>query len=145
MTRRYLLDTTLLIDHGRGTREGAETLARLFEEAGDLYTCDIVTCEALSKGDADERRSIARLLDALEYVALDPDGARWAGEQRRTLAEAGRRHPTADALIAATAWRLGATVVTRNAADFVGFDAPVLGYGDPGPPAKVGTKRGSTR
>jgi len=36
-----------------------------------------------------------------------------------------------DALIAALAHSLGATVVTRNARDFAAFDIPVLGYGDP--------------
>lgn len=141
---RYLLDTTLVIDHARGVHDGIETLARLFEETAGLYTCDIVTCEALSKGDVEERRSITTLLDALEYVALDPIGARWAGDQRRRQAEAGRRHPVADALIAAMAWRIDATVVSRNAADFEPFDVPVLGYGD-GAAVKAGTKRGSTR
>ena len=125
----YLLDTTVVIDHAIGLRGGVELVARLFEETRLLYTCDIVTCEALSKGDEVERRAIVRLLDALEFVALDPHGARWAGEQRRRLAAAGRKHPVADSLIAAVAWRMDATVVTRNGADFEPFDVPVLGYG----------------
>ena len=124
----YVLDTTVIVDHVNGLPAGVEVVARLFGETRLLYTCDIITCEALSKGD-DLDESAVRLLDALEYVALDPEGARWAGEQRRRLAAAGRKHPVADSLIAAVAWRMNATVVTRNAADFALFDVPVLGYG----------------
>jgi predicted nucleic acid-binding protein len=64
-------------------------------------------------------------------VALSPDDAAWAGDARRELIKEGRRKPsTADALIAALAHSLGATVVTRNTRDFEAFDIPVLGYGE---------------
>jgi len=125
----YVLDTTVIVDHVNGLPAGVALVARLFGETRLLYTCDIITCEAFSKGDDLQRESAVRLLDALEYVALDPEGARWAGEQRRRLAAAGRKHTVADSLIAAIAWRMSATVVTRNAADFALFDVPVLGYG----------------
>jgi len=138
-----MLDTTVLIDHAKGRRDGVDILARLFAETGALYTCDVVSCEALSGGVAEERDLIMRLLDALEYVAIDPDGARWAGRQRQQMRADGRRAPLADALIAATAWRLDATVVTRNAADFKSFGVLVLAYGDVDQP-RAGTKRGST-
>jgi predicted nucleic acid-binding protein len=138
----YLLDTTVLIDHSKGRAEGVEVLARLVEETGDLYTCDVVTCESLSGGIPEERALMARLLDALEYVAIDPEGARWAGGQRRELRRAGHRCPLADALVAAVAWRLDAVIVTRNGADFRHFGVRVLAYGDG--QARAGTKRGST-
>jgi predicted nucleic acid-binding protein len=116
---------------------------RLFGETAELYTCDVITAEALSGGDQAERLVIGRLLDALEYVAIDPEGARWAGQRRQGLRGAGRRPPLTDALIAAAAWRLGATIVTRNAADFEPFGVPVRSY-VPAAGAKAGTKRGST-
>ena len=128
----YVLDTTVIVDHAHGTDAGQEILRRLFEETAELYTCDVVTCESLSGGGEVELQAVGALLAALEYVALDPDGARWAGGQRRTRREAGRRAPsTTDALIAALAHSLSATVVTRNAKDFEAFDVPVLGYGTP--------------
>jgi predicted nucleic acid-binding protein len=139
----YVLDTTVLIDYARAFAGGPELVERLFGETGDLYTCDVISAEALSTGDELERDVIGRLLDALEYIAIDPEGARWAGGQRHARRLAGRRAPLADALIAATAWRMGATVVTRNGADFELFGVPVLAYGM-GPGAKAGTKRGST-
>jgi predicted nucleic acid-binding protein len=154
VTGAYLLDTTVLIDHAKGRRDGVDVLGRLFAETGALFTCDVVSSEAVSGGLTEERDVIIRLLDALEYVAIDPEAARWSGDRRRELRAAGRRAPLADALIAATAWRLDATIVTRNAADFEHLGVPVLGYGMPAPPApsaagpprqaKPGTKRGST-
>lgn len=126
----YVLDTTVVIDHVEGYPPAVGLLDRLFSETSDLYTCDIVTCEALSKGSDEIVAARRAVLDALEFVALAPDGARWAGQQRRTRLQDGRRPPsTTDTLIAALAHSLGATVVTRNAKDFEGFDVPVLGYG----------------
>lgn len=128
----YVLDTTFVIDHVDGYEPAVQLLGRLFQETSSLFTCDVVTCEALSKGDEEELAIKRILLDALEYVALAPEGARWAGEQRRSRRQLGRRAPsTTDALIAALAHSLDATVVTRNADDFEAFDVPVLGYGQP--------------
>ncbi len=128
----YVLDSTVIIDYCIGYKPGEEMVERLFGQPQELYVCDIVTCEALSKGRPEEVRLARSLLDALEYVALAPDGAAWAGEQRREMIASGRAKPsTTDALIAALAHTLGATVVTRNAKDFAAFDVPVLGYGEP--------------
>jgi predicted nucleic acid-binding protein len=128
----YVLDSTVIIDYCIGFEPGERMVEQLFAQPQPLYVCDVVTCEALSKGRVEEVRLAQSILDALEYVALTPDGARWAGDRRREHIEAGRRKPsTTDALIAALAYSLGATVVTRNAADFAAFDVPVLAYGTP--------------
>jgi predicted nucleic acid-binding protein len=128
----YVLDSTVIIDYCLGYKPGEEMVERLFAQPGDLYVCDVVTCEALSKGRPEELTLARSILQALEYVALAPDGAQWAGDSRREAIESGTRKPsTTDALIAALARSLGATVVTRNAKDFAAFDVPVLGYGEP--------------
>jgi predicted nucleic acid-binding protein len=124
----YLLDTTLLVDYVNGDASAAATVDDLFDEAADLFTCEVVTCEALSGGDDEERRLLAVLLDALEYVATDPTAARWAAASRR---EGRSRRPArslADALIAGVAWRMSATVVTRNTHDFARQGVPVREY-----------------
>jgi predicted nucleic acid-binding protein len=127
---RYVLDTTVVIDHVYGYTPAGDLLDRLFAETSDMYTCAVVTCEALSKGDDRDLATKRALLDALEYVELSPADARWAGGQRHGHAQTTRRVPsTTDALIAALAHSLGATVVTRDAKDFAAFDVPVLGYG----------------
>lgn len=125
---KYLLDTTVLLDFAHG-REGAiELVDRLFADAETIYTCEVVTCEALSGGDDLERRVIEGVLDALEYVALAPDGARWAAEARRSGRSAPGARSLADALIAATARSLAATLVTRNPRDFERIGIRVMRY-----------------
>src|SRR5687767_4846279 len=105
----YVLDSTVIIDYVVGYPPGEEIVERLYAQPGDLYVCDVVTCESLSKGAPDELRLARSMLDALEYVALSPEGAAWAGDARRGLIEAGKRKSsTTDALIAAVAHSLGA-------------------------------------
>lgn len=125
---RYLLDTTLLIDHANGYAPAMALLSRLYEQGADLLTCEVVVCEALSGGTDEQRAILSRLLAPLEYVATDPAAARAAGEARRIRREAGGRLGLGDALIAAVAASLDATVVTRNRPDFERQGASVLAY-----------------
>jgi predicted nucleic acid-binding protein len=123
---RYLLDTTLLIDHAHGRPGSAELLESLFSEPNDLYTCDVVVTEALSGGSDDERRVIQALIRVLEYVSTHPDAAVWAADARRGKQTSPRS--LADSLIGAVAWSLDAIVVTRNPKDFERLGVAVLGY-----------------
>jgi predicted nucleic acid-binding protein len=125
---RYLLDSTLLIDHANGDASATALLQRLFEEGHEMLTCDVVTCETLSGGTDEDRRHLRVLLDALDYVATTPEAARWAGESRRQRRLAGGHRSLADALIAGVATNLGATVVTRNRPDFERQGIPTLTY-----------------
>lgn len=125
---RYLLDSTLLIDHGNGDIAATALLRRLVEEGHDLYTCDVVTCESLSRGDDASLVQMQVLLDALEYVSTTPNAARSAGAARRERNAAGGKRALGDALIAAIATDLGATVVTRNRRDFERSGIRILGY-----------------
>jgi predicted nucleic acid-binding protein len=127
---RYLLDSTLLIDHANRDPAALAMLRRLFEEGHELYTCDVVTCEALSfgGGDSSDLRHIESLLDALEFVALGPTAARWAGSSRRARHRAGGKRAVGDALIAGLAAGLEATVVTRNVRDFAQQGIQTLEY-----------------
>ncbi len=124
---RYLLDTTLLIDHAKG-RPGAVALVReLFSEPNDLLVCDAVVAEALSGGSEAAIEGISTLIGALEYVSTHPDAALWAGASRRRLRRTSPRH-LGDAIIAGIAWHHDATVVTRNPRDFEVQGVRVLGY-----------------
>ncbi len=125
---RYVLDSTVVIDYANDHPPGIAVVDRLFSETAELFTCDVVTCEALSGGRPPELGAVRALLDALEYVAIDPHAARWAGDRRRERHAAGRKHSIADTLIAAVAWRLNATIVTRNPRDFAPLGVPVLEY-----------------
>ena len=125
---RYLLDSPLLIDHGNGDQAAIELLYRLVEEGHDLYTCDVVTCEALSRGEPDDLRHISALLDALEYVSTTPAAARRAATARRERHTAGGKQALGDALIAGIAADLDAIVVTRNRRDFERLEIRTLFY-----------------
>ncbi len=124
---RYLLDTTVLIDHSRGQAGATELVRRLFSEPNDLLVCDAVVAEALSSGPDWEIAAMSAMIEALEYVATHPDSARWAGASRRRLQQTSPRR-LGDALIAGVAWFHDATVVTRNPRDFEVQGVPVLGY-----------------
>ncbi len=123
---RYLLDSTVLIDHGRGRPSVVALLESLFSAPNELYTCDVIVTEALSGGPDDERQVIQALVRVLEYVSTAPGAAVWAADARR----AGRANTRslANALIGGVAWSLEATVVTRNARDFEKLGVPVLAY-----------------
>ena len=124
---RYLLDTTLLIDHAKG-RPGAAALVRtLFENPNDLYICDIVVAEALSGGSEVERAGINALMRAVEYVSIPPEAAVWAGASRQSRRATGARS-LADALVGGLAVAMKATVITRNRTDFERQGVPVLAY-----------------
>ena len=127
---RYLLDTTVLIDHALGRFGADQLLLDLLGETGDILTCDAAVVEALSSGSGDELAVIERLVQALEYVSTTPEAARWAAEFRRRRGRTSRRH-LGDAMIAGVAWSLGATIVTRHPRDFADQGVPVLAYGQP--------------
>ncbi len=124
---RYVLDTTLLIDHSKGRPGVADLVASLFAESSDLYVCDVVVAEALTGGDAIQRATIESLIRALEYVATAPDAAVWAADSRRRRRATGPRS-LADAMIAGVAWFHDAIVVTRNPRDFEVQGVRVRGY-----------------
>lgn len=125
---RYLLDTTLIIDHAHGYAPAMRTLERLYAEGADLFTCDVVVCEALSGGSDEHLDVVRRLLGPLDYVATDPDTAGAAGAARLARHRSGSKLGLGDALIAAVAKGLGATIVTRNRPDFERQGASVLTY-----------------
>ena len=125
---RYLLDTTLIVDHAHGYEPAMRLLHRLYEEGAELYSCDVVVCEALAGGSDEHRAVVSRLLEPLDYVATDPTAARRAGDARLGRHESGGKLGLGDALIAAVAAGLDATVVTRNRPDFERQGSPVLTY-----------------
>ena len=46
---RYLLDTTVVIDHAQGYPPGIRSSGHCSKRHRSCYTCDVVTCEALSQ------------------------------------------------------------------------------------------------
>lgn len=124
---RYLLDTTVLIDHVRGRPSAVAIVRDLFSEPNDLCVCDAIVAEAGSSGSDEHLEAIEAMVTALEFVATHPDAARWAGASRRRLRQTSPRR-LGDAIIAGVAWFHDATVVTRNPRDFEIQGVRVLAY-----------------
>ena len=124
---RYILDTTLLIDHADGLPPAVALVASLFEEPHELYTCDAIVAEALSRGSDEHLANVRAMLQVLEYISTAPEAARHAAETRRRRGQTSHR-TLGDALIGGIAWFHDATVITRNPDDFIAQGIPVLTY-----------------
>lgn len=99
-----LVDTDVLIDHLRGARSLRTPLPTAYS---------VVTRCELFAGRATEEPVIRELLAPLREVPVTRDIAELAGRLRREHAVR-----TPDALIAATALTIGASLLTRNRRDF---------------------------
>jgi len=114
---RYVLDTSFLIDHLRGDL-AATSVFRDRNEAGDEFgICSVSAAETWS-GRPSERDAVDTLLRYLEFLQPGPATARLAGELRAGARARGRTLALPDALIAATALHVDATIMTRNVGDF---------------------------
>jgi len=114
-----VLDTTVLVDHLRGSPPAGEYVAAL----GAPPTCSEVTrIEVLRGLRSDERRGAERLFALITWVPVDQEVARRAGELGRRWR---RSHPgigVPDLTIAATAELLEAQLATRNLKHFPMFE-----------------------
>lgn len=111
---KIVIDTDIFIDHlrhfGRATDFIKET------EASDTCFSAITEAEILSGQDCDsedKRRIVIALLSRFGKIPVDNAVAKLGGEIRRRFGV-----ELDDALIAATAIRTGAVLVTRNIKDF---------------------------
>lgn len=126
----YLLDTGILIRHLRNRRGYRELLHRLAQGGNSSslpYRLEVI------QGMRDhEREATFALLDALQTHPLDAPTADLAGEVIRTWRKTGIALGGPDAVIAASALRCGATLVTTNPRHFPMGDLPVLSVGGEG-------------
>jgi predicted nucleic acid-binding protein len=125
---RYVLDTTFLIDHLRGEPAAVSRFVRLFDEGDDPYVNEVVVCELATGSRLDPDPALAALLEPIEFIQPAPDSAFLAGRWRRDARAAGRTLSLADALIAAAAHAIGATVLTRNVRDLALTPVPIEAY-----------------
>ena len=118
VTGGLLLDTSFVIDCWRNLSEALARLERLFADGRPLYITEVVVCE-LYAGLPEARRDTARrFLEPLEFIQPGPATAVTAGIWRAEAHTRGATLHLPDALIAAAADAVGATVLTRNIRDF---------------------------
>lgn len=129
----YLLDTNV-VSESRRLRPDPAVLAWLHRAEPDRLHTSVVVIGELRRGVENVRprdHRAAQRLDLWLDKVVHGFGARvlpitTAVAERWGRADVPRRHPTADALIAATAVVHGLTVVTRNVKAFAESGAPVL-------------------
>jgi predicted nucleic acid-binding protein len=127
----YLLDSGILIRHLRN-RPGYLALLQRLGQDGDLHIASFSRVEIVRGTRDHERASTFLLLDSLITDALDSETADRAGQLIRTWQAQGVVLSGPDALIAATALRTGATLVTTNARHFPMPDLIVIAADEDG-------------
>jgi hypothetical protein len=123
----YLLDTDILIDLGRGTREAG----RYADSLGE-WSISIVSGMELLGGakDARDAREIDFMIAAYGAIQVSEDISRLGYNLMKSYSKSHGLDP-ADALIAATALHQGLTLATRNRKHFsaiAGLEVEVPGY-----------------
>lgn len=124
-----LLDTTVLIDILRGSKE---SIARLRSHAElDLATSAINVAEVHAGMRPAERASVSRLFSNLTVHPCTVEIAELAGTLKYAAARKGQTILLPDAIIAATAIKHGCQLMTANRKDFLYtgvavFDEPAV-------------------
>lgn len=115
---KVMLDTTFVIDHQRRVPAAVQRMQEMLARGDEPIVTSVVVSEAWVGAREPGDPTLLRFLQYLEYVHPGPETARVAGEFRANARRRGFTLGLADALIAASALHLDATVLTRNVRDF---------------------------
>ena len=121
MSDRWLVDTSVLIDHLRGVSEAQQLLTAGVREAVELWSSVLVRTEVLAGMRGTEKRSTLQLLGIFRWLDVTAELADRAGELARTYLKSHRGIDTVDYLIAASAIQLNAELKTANIRHFPMF------------------------
>lgn len=122
----FLIDSSVLIAHLRGYPAITHLLVELLARGHDLSTSAVNVAE-IEAGLRDRERNLCEvLLDRLIFLPTDREAGHRAGRYQRELRLSGRTLHTPDALIAGTARRHGAVLMTHNRRDFPMDDIEVV-------------------
>jgi predicted nucleic acid-binding protein len=113
-----LLDTTVAIDHLRGTDPAVDLLRRLVDEEDAVLASEVVRFELLAGVRGDELEALEEFFSALSWVPVDEGVARTAGLLARKHRRAYSGIDDVDYLIVATALVLDAELLTTNVRHF---------------------------
>lgn len=124
-----LVDTTVLVDLYHRLPSAQRVLRDLLRRPVRIYYSPVTVFElSLRVVDRDEESEHVAQLAAFIQAPFDNGAARIMASWLASQSRSGRRRLLGDAIIAATAASLGATVVTRNPRDFTRFYSDVQSY-----------------
>jgi|LGVF01.2.fsa_nt_gb predicted nucleic acid-binding protein len=110
---QYLIDTDIIIDHLRGEEKARDFLRQIKSGGSDILYSVITKAELYPGVRPKEVKKVARLLSSMEEVRIDGEIAVDAGRYRNKFYSShGLLLP--DALIAASAKKAGAVLITLN-------------------------------
>ncbi len=110
----YLLDTTVIIDCLRGTKETVDFLTQIASEGSVVGCCAINIAEVCAGMREHEGELTRKFLDSLEYYEVTRNLAELAGEYKREYAGKGVTLSLSDVMIAAVVISNNLTLVTNN-------------------------------
>ncbi len=113
-----LLDTTFLIDILNDRRGRADLMERLILERNTLGCCAINVAEVYAGLRPSEARKTETLLRQLEYVPIQWEAAKLAGDLKREWTGKGQTLSLTDLTIAAVCLTEGFKLVTDNRKHF---------------------------
>lgn len=113
-----LLDTSVAIDHLRGSPPAVDLLSGLIEAEESLLASEVVRFELLAGVRAKEVEALEQFFSALSWVPVGEEVARAAGSLAQHHRRADGGIDDADYLIAATALLLDAELLTTNVRHF---------------------------
>ncbi len=110
----YLLDTTVIIDCLRGTKETVDFLTQIASEGSVVGCCAINIAEVYAEMREHEGELTRKFLDSLEYYEVTRNLAELAGMYKRAYAGKGVTLSLSDVIIAAVVISNNLILVTGN-------------------------------
>ncbi|OGK38063.1 hypothetical protein A3F03_02490 [Candidatus Roizmanbacteria bacterium RIFCSPHIGHO2_12_FULL_41_11] len=112
--KTYLIDTDVFIDFFKKRNQAVQLIEHL-STLGDFFV-SVITVAELRSGWTGKEGVIylPKLYDIAQVIPVTKEIAESAGEYRQRYAQQGKRLPTIDLLIAATAILRSCSLVTRN-------------------------------
>jgi predicted nucleic acid-binding protein len=111
---KYLLDTTIIIDHLRGDKKVNFYLERIGQRGDIAGCCCINIAETYAGMRKKEKEKTDRFIESLYYFEVTKEVAKLAGELRQKYLKKGKTLATTDVIITATATTYNLILITKN-------------------------------
>lgn len=128
MGRVIVLDTSVLVDHLRGSSQAADAMRQDVADGARLTASVLTKIEVLRGMRSAERPAVRQLFGALEWIAVSEGIAEAAGQFARRYRSSHHNIEVPDYVIAATADQLSAELWTCNVKHFPMFPGLMSPY-----------------